>query len=128
MINGSIEMRDALLCMGIILCILGRLCMFEGRLGMSHEHIRMSLFAVINGFFRMTNGLSQVILCNGKSRGHQDGGSKAKDQSENSSVHGCVPPYFHSSNNEGLGPRDLIQLVSLSSFNIRQGGENARTC
>jgi hypothetical protein len=88
----------------------------------------MSLFAVINGFFRMTNGLSQVILCNGKSRGHQDGGSKAKDHGENSSVHGCVPPYFHSSNNEGLGPRDLMQLVSLSSFNIRQGGENARTC
>ena len=69
MVNGSIEMRDALLCMGIILCFLGRLCMFEGRLGMSHEHIRMSLFAVINGFFRMTNGLSQVILCNGKSSG-----------------------------------------------------------
>jgi hypothetical protein len=63
-----------------------------------------------------------------RARGHQDGGSKAKDQSENSSVHGCVPPYFHSSNNEGLGPRDLIQLVSLSSFNIRQGGEKARTC
>src|ERR1700730_12846865 len=33
MINGRIEMRDALLCMGIILCLLRRLCMFEGRLG-----------------------------------------------------------------------------------------------
>ena len=32
MINGSIEMRDALLCMGIILCLLRSLCMFEGRL------------------------------------------------------------------------------------------------
>jgi hypothetical protein len=110
MIDGRVEVGDAFLCMRIVLCRLGRLCMFKSSLGMGHEDVRMSLFTVINRFFGMAYGLGQVIFREGKTRGHQNGGSKTKDQSESSAVHD-VSPYFHASNRVGLGA--LISSASM---------------
>jgi hypothetical protein len=94
MINGRIEVRDALCCMRIVFCLLGRRCVLESGLGMGDEDIRMSLFAVLNGLLRMLYGFGQVIFCADDTRGHQEGGSKAKDQCKSSAVHGCSSLFF----------------------------------
>jgi len=60
--NGRLEVRDPLCGMGIGLGLLCRLGVSKRGFGVRHEHIRMSLLAVINGFLRMADGFGQVIL------------------------------------------------------------------
>jgi len=61
-LDGRLEVRDPLCGMGIGLGLLCRLGVSKRGFGVRHEHIRMSLFAVINGFLRMADGFGQVIL------------------------------------------------------------------
>jgi hypothetical protein len=61
-LDGRLEVRDPLCGMGIGLGLLSRLGVGERGFGMRHEHIRMSLLAVINGFLRMADRFGQVIL------------------------------------------------------------------
>ena len=75
MVDGRIEVCDALLCMLVIFFLLGRRCVLESGLGMSDEDIRMSLFAVINGLLRMLYGFGQMVFCADGAWGHQHGGS-----------------------------------------------------
>lgn len=61
-VNGRSEVSDAFFGMRIVLCLLGRLSMLERGFGMRYEHIRMALFTMIDGFFRMADCLRQMIL------------------------------------------------------------------
>jgi hypothetical protein len=61
-VNGRLEVSDALFGMRIVLCLLCSLGMLERGFGMRCEHIRMALLAVIDGLLRMAGGLGQMIL------------------------------------------------------------------
>jgi hypothetical protein len=78
--------------MGIGLGLLSRLGVGERGFGMRHEHSRMSLLAVINGFLRMADGFGQMILGEGEPRREQSGDTKAESESENSTIHDVFLP------------------------------------
>ncbi len=71
--NGGFEVRDALLGVRIGLRLFRGLGMCERRFGMGHEHIRVPHLPVLNRLLGMGDGLSQVIVCEGKTRGEKNG-------------------------------------------------------
>jgi hypothetical protein len=59
--------------MGVVLLLLSRVGVLESGFGMRHEHIGVSLFAVVDGLFSVLYGFGEVIFCEGKTRSQKEG-------------------------------------------------------
>jgi hypothetical protein len=92
-LDGRLEVSDALFGMRVVLCRLCRLGMLKRGFGMRYEHIRMALLAVINGFLRMADGFGQMIFGQSETRHEQGSDAKNESESENPAVHDRVPSY-----------------------------------
>jgi hypothetical protein len=71
----------------ILLCFFRRFSVFERGFGVRHQHIRMTLFAVVDRFLGVADRLGQMILGKRDAGRYEGRDAKTQRECENSTVH-----------------------------------------
>ena len=93
-VDGRLKMRNPLLRVGVILCLLCFFSVRERSFRMGHEDISVAHFAMVNSFFGMADCFGQVILGECETWRQDACDAQAEAQNKNSAIYTDPPEWF----------------------------------